>query len=67
MKDAQKGDASKGIGFVEFTNQQNAENFLREITKNIEHFRRDCGNTLPIVEFAIEDIRKIKKYQQIRD
>lgn len=62
LRNEEKGNASRGIGFIELSEQKYAEHFLKQITNKIEQYRAACQGQLPIAEFAIEDIRKIVKY-----
>lgn len=39
LRDSENGNKSKGIGFLEFSEQKYAEHFLKEITNKIDIFR----------------------------
>lgn len=52
--------SSKGIGFVEFTERSNALAALRHVNNNPDILG---AKRRPIVEFTIEDARKIHKHQ----
>jgi nucleolar protein 4 len=51
---------SKGMGFVEFTQHEHALNALRALNNNPDAFSRARR---PIVEFAIEDARAVRKLE----
>ena len=51
---------SKGMGFVEFTEHEHALNALRALNNNPNAFSRARR---PIVEFAIEDARAVRKLE----
>jgi len=54
---------NKGSGFVEFKEHEHALLCLRAINNNPKTFRADRR---PIVEFAVEDVRVIKKREAIK-
>jgi nucleolar protein 4 len=57
--DGAKGEGrSKGIGFVEFDDHEHALCALRQLNNNPKPWGRD---TRPIIEFAIDDVRALKK------
>jgi len=51
---------SKGMGFIEFTEHEHALNALRALNNNPDAFSRARR---PIVEFAIEDARAVRKLE----
>jgi nucleolar protein 4 len=57
--DGAKGEGrSKGIGFVEFDDHEHALCALRQLNNNPKPWGKD---TRPIIEFAIDDVRALKK------
>jgi len=57
--DGVKGEGrSKGIGFVEFDDHEHALCALRQLNNNPKPWGKD---TRPIIEFAIDDVRALKK------
>jgi len=57
--DGAKGEGrSKGIGFVEFDDHEHALCALRQLNNNPKPWGKD---TRPIIEFAIDDVRTLKK------
>eukprot|EP00252_Welwitschia_mirabilis_P008648 TRINITY_DN2064_c0_g1_i1.p1 TRINITY_DN2064_c0_g1~~TRINITY_DN2064_c0_g1_i1.p1 ORF type:complete len:973 (-),score=289.26 TRINITY_DN2064_c0_g1_i1:319-3237(-) len=66
LKDAKgssSGNKSRGIAFIEFTEHEHALVALRVLNNNPETF---CPERRPIVEFAVEDIRKVQVHQKSR-
>ena len=51
----------KGIGFVEFNTHEEAMTALRAMNNNPEVFSKQKR---PIVEFAVEDARAVKKLEK---
>jgi nucleolar protein 4 len=67
LRETERTDASgigksKGIGFVEFGDHNQALAALRKVNNNPNYF----GGKRPIVEFAIEDARKVLKHKESR-
>eukprot|EP00250_Pteridium_aquilinum_P011016 c19783_g1_i1 orf=133-3339(+) len=58
LRDEAKGDKSRGVAFVEFTEHQHALVALRVLNNNPETFGSDRR---PIVGFAIENLQTLKK------
>ena len=55
---------SRGFGFVDFAEHEDAVFFLEKIQEQ-ENYQKLNQKRVPIVEFAIEDIKEIKKRENI--
>lgn len=65
-QDNQGNTQSKGMAFVEFTDPQYAEIFLKSVDD--KKIATQFGEKrMPIIEFAFEDIRKIKQIQKHKE
>ena len=62
--DAEGKPRSRGIGFVEFAEHEHALAALRALNNNPEVFNKARR---PIIEFAVEDARAVKKLERRRD
>ena len=62
--DAEGKPRSRGIGFVEFAEHEHALVALRALNNNPEVFNKARR---PIIEFAVEDARAVKKLERRRD
>lgn len=58
---AMKAAKSRGRGFIEFTEHEHALCALRQLNNNPQPFG---AQHRPIIEFAIDDMRKLRKRQQ---
>jgi hypothetical protein len=65
-KDKTGGTASKGMAFVEFTNPEHAEVFLKSVD-DLKVAKSFAENRTPIIEFAFEDIRKLKQIEKMKE
>ena len=63
------GEQSKGIVFVEFTKPEHALFFIRKLAKHQEACLSELINKrkeLPIIEFAFEDVKKLRKLEDVK-
>lgn len=71
LRDRNKNDKqgvpkSRGIGFIEFETHEQALAFLEHAVKDKYRFEKTYKRT-PIIEFAIEDIRKMQRKHKITE
>ena len=57
---------SKGTAFVEFTEPEHAECFLKSVD-DIKVGKTFGDQRLPLIEFAFEDIRKVKEIEKMKE
>jgi len=55
------------MAFVNFTLHEHALKFMKFVTQNRDAVIEKFGNRLPIIEFAIEDVRKIRRIEFRRE
>ena len=63
------GEQSKGIIFIEFMKPEHALFFIRKIAKHQETCLPELINKrkeLPIIEFAFEDVKKLRKIEDVK-
>lgn len=66
QEDNEGKTVSKGTAFIEFTEPEHAECFLKSVD-DIKVAKSFAEKRLPIIEFAFEDVRKVKEIEKAKE